>query len=105
LDSSNACLKVARVTPGKVIAMCSGQLVYSTSEGSPSVWIEDMVVDQEWRARGVGRVVLQSVLDWAKMRGATRAQLLADCDNHAALAFYQHIGWQNTRLIVRRVTL
>lgn len=105
LVSSNACLKVARVTPGKVIAMCSGQLVYSTSEGSPSVWIEDMVVDQEWRARGVGRVVLQSVLDWATTRGATRAQLLADLDNHPALAYYQHLGWQETRLVARRLAL
>lgn len=105
LSSPNARIMVARSPQGRPIAMCSAQLVFSTAEGAPSAWVEDMVVHPDWRGRRVGREVLKAVLDWARAQGATRAQLLADLDNHPALAYYQHLGWSETRLIARRLSL
>ena len=105
LASPNACIMVARSAQGEAIAMCSAQLVFSTAEGAYSAWIEDMVVQQAWRSRGIGRQVLQATLAWARARGATRAQLLADLDNQPALDYYQHLGWQETQLIARRLSL
>jgi GNAT superfamily N-acetyltransferase len=96
---------LARSAQGEAIAMCSAQLVFSTAEGAHSAWIEDMVVHEAWRGRGIGRQVLQAVLAWASERGATRAQLLADLDNQPALDYYQHLGWQETQLIARRLSL
>lgn len=98
-------IAVARDGDGRVVAMVSAQLVISTAEGAPSAWIEDMVVAPEWQGRGVGRRVLAAVLAWAKDQGATRAQLLADLDNAPALAYYDHLGWQATRLGARRLML
>jgi len=105
LASPNACIMLARTAQGEAIAMCSAQLVFSTAEGAHSAWIEDMVVHEAWRGRGIGRQVLQAVLAWASERGATRAQLLADLDNQPALDYYQHLGWQETQLIARRLSL
>ena len=105
LASPNACIMLARSAQGEAIAMCSAQLVFSTAEGAHSAWIEDMVVHEAWRGRGIGRQVLQAVLAWASERGATRAQLLADLDNQPALDYYQHLGWQETQLIARRMSL
>jgi len=105
LASPNACIMLARTAQGEAIAMCSAQLVFSTAEGAHSAWIEDMVVHEAWRGRGIGRQVLQAVLAWASERGATRAQLLADLDNQPALDYYQHLGWQETQLIARRMSL
>lgn len=105
LASPNACIMVARSAQGEAIAMCSAQLVFSTAEGAHSAWIEDMVVHEAWRRCGVGRLVLQAVLAWASEHGATRAQLLADLDNQPALDYYQHLGWQETSLIARRLSL
>ena len=105
LASPNACIMVARSAQGEVIAMCSAQLVFSTAEGAHSAWVEDMVVHEAWRRRGIGRQVLEAVLAWASDRGATRAQLLADWDNQPALDYYQHLGWDETRLIARRLSL
>ncbi len=98
-------IAVAREQGGRVVAMVSAQLVISTAEGAPSAWIEDMVVAPDWQGRGVGRRILDSVLAWAKDQGATRAQLLADLDNAPALAYYDHLGWQSTRLGARRLML
>ena len=105
LASPNACIMLARSAQGEAIAMCSAQLVFSTAEGAHSAWIEDMVVHEAWRRRGIGRQVLQAVLAWASEHGATRAQLLADLDNQPALDYYQHLGWQETHLIARRLSL
>lgn len=98
-------IAVARDGDGRVVAMVSAQLVISTAEGAPSAWIEDMVVAPEWQGQGVGRRVLAAVLAWTKDQGATRAQLLADLDNAPALAYYDHLGWQATRLGARRLML
>ena len=45
---------------GKVIGMCTGQLLISTAEGGPSVLVEDMVVDSGHRGGGIGRAYLSA---------------------------------------------
>ncbi|ARU31428.1 hypothetical protein CAP31_06870 [Sulfuriferula sp. AH1] len=100
-----AYIAVARHTDGAVIGMASAQLVVSTAEGAYSAWIEDVVVDANYRQHGIGSALLASVLDWAASKGATRAQLLADMDNIPALDFYQRAGWKKTRLVAHRLGL
>lgn len=101
----HAQILVAKTDAGEVIGMVSAQLVISTAEGAPSAWIEDMVVREDARAQGVGKKLLDAMLLWAKSKGATRAQLLVDLDNAPALGYYQHLGWQSTRLAARRISL
>ncbi|MCB5191213.1 GNAT family N-acetyltransferase [Methylobacillus arboreus] len=96
---------VAQNTEGKVVGMVSAQLVISTAQGSPAAWIEDMVIDKQWRSQGLGRRLLDDVLAWAKAQGATRAQLLVDMDNQPAIAYYDHLGWNTTRLQARNILL
>lgn len=96
---------VARGADGRTLGMVSAQLVISTAEGAPSAWIEDMVVAASHRRQGIGRALLTAALEWACAQGATRAQLLVDLDNHPALDFYRHLGWQATRLGARRFLL
>ncbi len=93
---------VARDEHGLAIGMASAQLVISTAEGALSAWIEDVVVHPDSRGQGVGRLLLDHLLAWAKARGATRAQLIADKENGSAGMFYDGHGWQSTQLMVRR---
>jgi len=80
-NHDNATVQVARNTAGKVIGMVTAQLVISTAQGAASAWIEDMVVHSSYRGYGIGKKLLQRTLDWAKEKGATRAQLLVDIEN------------------------
>lgn len=89
---------VAHDEAAGVIGMVSAQLVISTAVGAPSAWIEDMVVLEEFRGRGVGKALLATATEWAKAKGAKRVQLIADADNAPALYFYKQLGWQPTRL-------
>jgi GNAT superfamily N-acetyltransferase len=66
------------------------------------VLVEDMVVIGSERRRGVGRSLLRAVEAWARGRGATRLQLLADRENEAAFRFYERLGWSGTRLVCLR---
>jgi ribosomal protein S18 acetylase RimI-like enzyme len=107
VHDKRACVLVAASPPPaeQVIGMCTGQLVISTAEGGLSLLVEDVVVLPEHRGQGVGRALIRGLTTWAKARGVTRMQLLADRNNQPALAFYDRLGWQSTALICRRCPL
>ncbi len=88
---------------GKVVGMVTAQLVISTAQGTPSAWIEDMVVGTLYRGHGIGKQLLQEAITWSKENGASRAQLLVDIANSEALAYYQHLEWQSTQLQASRI--
>ncbi len=104
-NAEQAVIKVARdiAKDGAVVGMVSAQLVISTAQGTPSAWLEDMVVSRAYRSGGVGRRLLDAVREWAKTKGATRAQLLVDTENLPAVGYYQHLGWEATQLQARRL--
>jgi GNAT superfamily N-acetyltransferase len=98
-DRERSCLLVARID-GRIIGMCSAQLVISTAQGAWSAWVEDVVVDSAWRGKGVGSQLLKGLEQWCRQNGVARMQLVADCDNHGAHGFYQHTEWSETNLKV-----
>jgi GNAT superfamily N-acetyltransferase len=104
-DTERAVVMTARDAAGTVVGMASAQLVVSTAEGAWSAWIEDVVVAAGCRGRGIGASLLSALLDWARGKGATRAQLLADRTNVPALDFYRQLGWQSTQLGAWRIAL
>ncbi|MDP2247052.1 MAG: GNAT family N-acetyltransferase [Nitrosomonadales bacterium] len=104
-NPQQAVIKVAKTPAGAIIGMVSAQLVFSTAQGAASAWVEDMVISQQYRGNGVGKALLQAALDWAKDKGATRAQLLVDMENEAAIGYYRHLGWETTQLQARRIFL
>jgi GNAT superfamily N-acetyltransferase len=95
------CLLVAEAY-GRARGMVSAQIVISTAEGAFCALVEDLVVEPEYRGRGMGKALLKALEAWAVAHGLARLQLLADRNNYPALAFYRHCGWQNTRLICLR---
>lgn len=101
LNNDRGCVLAAEAD-GRVVGMCTGQLVISTAEGGPAVLVEDVVVAPPHRGQGIGRALMNGLIDWAGAQGATRLQLLADKNNPPALGFYDRLGWQTTALICLR---
>ncbi|MCX5876688.1 MAG: GNAT family N-acetyltransferase [Deltaproteobacteria bacterium] len=104
LENERGCVLVAE-GQGQVIGMCTGQVTISTAEGGPALLVEDVVVLEQWRGKGVGRQLLESLEVWAQEQGIKRLQLLADRNNGPALDFYEALGWQATALVCLRKTL
>ena len=94
-------LFVLRVN-GEVAGMANALITVSTAEGGRVVLLEDVIVRGGLRGRGLGRRLVQHVLDWAQSEGAKRVTLLADADNAAALAFYGRLGFVPSAMRVLR---
>ena len=89
---------------GRIIGMCTAQLLISTAEGGLSTLVEDVVILPAWQAQGTGKRLMEAVAEWSAFQGATRIQLLADRNNTRALGFYNRIGYRPTDLICLRKT-
>jgi GNAT superfamily N-acetyltransferase len=86
----------------KVAGMANALITISTAEGGRVLLLEDVIVSREHRGGGLGRRLVEHVLEWAREQGMTRVTLLADRDNHAALDFYCRLGFGNSNMTVLR---
>jgi GNAT superfamily N-acetyltransferase len=68
-------------------------------------WVGGVGVNKAWRGKGVGRQLMQSLIDSARKRDLTALQLEVIEGNTAAHNLYVSLGFQNTRrlLILDRV--
>jgi GNAT superfamily N-acetyltransferase len=90
---------------GKVAGMANALFTISTAEGGRALLLEDAIVSREHRGGGLGRQLVEFVLNWAKLRGIVRITLLADRDNQAAQAFYRKLGFGDSNMTVLRKML
>jgi GNAT superfamily N-acetyltransferase len=65
---------------------------FSTWEGRPGVYLEDLFVRPECRRRGYGRMLLAAVARLAVERGCARFEWSVLDWNEPAIAFYRRLG-------------
>lgn len=89
----------------KVAGMANALVTVSTAEGGRVLLLEDVIVRREHRGGGLGRMLVEHVLEWAQEQGMTRVTLLADRDNAPALDFYRRLGFEPSHMTVLRKPL
>ena len=104
-DASGSSAVFVAVAADTVIGMASVQTLVSTAEGGRVGLVEDVIVAQAFRSKGIGTRLLDRITEWSRARKLTRLQLLADRNNQAAVEFYLHHGWQGTSLNCMRLML
>lgn len=102
LLTSDNCLILVAERGDQIVGMCCGQTVISTAEGGLALLVEDVVVRQDIRGKGIGHKMMRTLAAWATSRNISRLQLLVDRNNDPAIAFYDKYGWQSTQLICLR---
>lgn len=100
-DTDTRCVLVAEADR-KAVGMCTLQTLISTAEGGEVGLVEDVVVNEQFRGRGIGRLLLATMENWAREKGLKRLQLLADRNNASGLCFYKKMNWKTTSLICLR---
>lgn len=89
---------------GTIAGIAVWFLNYSTWTGRPGLYLEDLVVDEELRGRGVGRLLFGALAKEAAARGCARVDWAVLDWNEAAMDFYRTVGgrpqsgWQPWRL-------
>jgi glucosamine-phosphate N-acetyltransferase len=58
-------------------------------------YVDEMIVDEAQRGRGVGSQILDYLTSWARERGCNRIELDSAFHRKDAHAFYEHRGFQS----------
>ncbi|AXL13312.1 GNAT family N-acetyltransferase [Microbacterium foliorum] len=90
LDAQNADLFVARES-GRIVGMAT--LVLAPLVTGLHGSIEDVVVDQSTRGRGIARLLLEAIIDEAQGRGAEKLDLTSRPARESALRLYESVGF------------
>ena len=101
MANPEATLLVA-VVGKEIVGMCTLQPLISTAEGGTVGIVEDMVVAEAWRGKGLGSVLIDAIEETAQNQKMSRLQLLTDQDNEPAELFYKKHKWEQTHLIAMR---
>lgn len=83
---------VAESTSGEVVAWVHAY-VRTLVESDPHVEIGGLVVDQRFRGRGVGRLLLQRAERWALRKGLESVYLRSNIIRKDAHRFYESLGY------------
>ncbi len=68
-------------------------------------WIEDVVVDEAARGRGVGEALVSEAIEIARRRGAKSVELTSNPKREAANRLYQRVGFVQRETNVYRYKL
>jgi GNAT superfamily N-acetyltransferase len=65
--------------------------IYSTWQGQPALYVEDLIVTDSARGAGIGRALMQELARVAEMRHCSKLELSVSTNNNARI-FYEHLG-------------
>ncbi|PMB41692.1 GNAT family N-acetyltransferase [Fischerella thermalis CCMEE 5205] len=69
---------------------------YSSFAGQPSIWLDDLYVDDEMRSQGAGTALMVQLAQIAKENDCTHLAWNADARNTRGLRFYNRLGAEIT---------
>jgi ribosomal protein S18 acetylase RimI-like enzyme len=80
----------------RTVGFISGELRQGSPTFLPKTWasVDDVFVEPEYRNRGMGRALLQSVQAWAQERGADGISLQVAAANARGRKFYEDLGFR-----------
>ena len=82
---------IAEIT-GEFAGMCLFFRSFSTWRGQPGAYIQDLVVPEKFRGRGVAEALLHRTARHVRAEGGAYLRLSVDAANAGAQRFYERIG-------------
>ncbi|MDX5586381.1 MAG: GNAT family N-acetyltransferase [Aureibaculum sp.] len=76
---------------GVIVGMALFYNRFSTWEG-PSLHLEDLIVTEKFRGKGIGKALYDKVLDFALQKGIKRVEWVVLDWNEPAITFYKSTG-------------
>lgn len=79
-------------TSERVIGFALYGFRYSSFIGQPSIWLDDLYVDEGMRSQGAGAALMSFLSQIAQENDCTHLAWNADARNHRGLSFYHRLG-------------
>lgn len=92
-------------TDSKIIGLVSFELLERLNQPLREFWIPDLVVSEEYRSRGTGKLLLQKCEFIAKRKKCYRIRLESRNDRIDSHNFYKGIGFQQIALTFEKRVL
>lgn len=96
---------VIAIENNEIMGMVVLLYTISTALGSIVAILEDMVVAENMRSKGVGTKILNFAVNLANSKGCQRITLLTDHNNLLAQKFYKTYGFNRSSMIAFRKSL
>lgn len=74
----------------KIIAILTSELQLKLHRAKKQSFIEDLIVDKDFRNRGIGKALLQNAIDYARKNNCDIVELTSYIDNENAHRFYEN---------------
>jgi L-amino acid N-acyltransferase YncA len=95
IESLPGCELIVAEEQGEVTGTAMLMIVPNLSHHAlPWIVVENVVVDEKHRRKGVGRLLMDYVLTRAKEAGCYKVQLMSDKSREEAHKFYESIGYK-----------
>jgi len=91
---------VAEDDSGQVVGLLTISHRWTLWHAGPCALIEELVVDEGARGRGIGRALIQAALAWAETQGCSEVEVSTELDNTTAQAFYRRLGFTSEALLL-----
>jgi len=66
-------------------------------ENPPYCEVRGLVVDDQHRSHGIGKLLIEKAKRWAKEKGNDKLRLRCNVKRTEAHVFYQHVGFKETK--------
>jgi GNAT superfamily N-acetyltransferase len=75
------------------IGVCQAILL----ESLPYCEINGLVIDEKYRGKGIGKLLIEKAKQWAKEKGNTKLKLRCNVKRTETHLFYQHLGFKDVK--------
>jgi ribosomal protein S18 acetylase RimI-like enzyme len=103
--SSREAIHVAEIERQVLIGYQTLELWAPTLDSMSHVGQIGTFLRPEWRRRGIGRVLFEHTVDFARMRGFSKFVIQVRSSNTAAQSFYQQLGFRECGRLTRQVRI
>ena len=87
---------VVALDDGLVVGFVSAVIYVHPDKPAPELWINEIGVAPTHQRQGIGKALMQAILEEAKQAGCTEAWVLTERDNLPAMAMYKSTGGEET---------
>ena len=95
-NSSHYAVYVAEL-PGGQIGGWIGLYVFRSVEQDSCAGISGLIIDQRFRSRGIGKVLLDAAEKWARSRGCNAISVHSNVTRERAHQFYARNGYEHIK--------